>query len=61
MNYVGILETVCFHFRIKVRGHNVFWAVDQWVPGWVKALSKQDLIQEESSRIKGVISHTKGL
>ena len=47
-------------FRIKVRGHNVFWATDQHVPSWVKTLNQHDLLQEMTTRINGVIGHTKG-
>lgn len=46
---------------IKVRGHNVFWAVDRHVQSWVRGLNQHDLLQEMSKRINGVIGHTKGL
>ena len=50
-----------FFSSIKVRGHNVFWAIDRHVQSWVRGLNQHDLLQEMSKRINGVIGHTKGL
>lgn len=48
-------------YRIKVRGHNVFWGVARHTQNWVQALSQHDLLQEMSARINGVIGQTKGM
>lgn len=45
----------------KVRAHNVFWGVSTKLPEWLSSLSRQEILTEMDSRIKGVVSHTRGL
>ncbi|XP_071111510.1 uncharacterized protein [Haliotis cracherodii] len=47
-------------FSIKVRGHNIFWAVAQWVPNWQKQLSQSALKQAMVKRVADSVGHFKG-
>ncbi|XP_013399524.1 uncharacterized protein LOC106165741 [Lingula anatina] len=44
----------------KIRGHNVVWGVEQFIPTWVKTLSKEEIKGALDTRIKGVINTFKG-
>lgn len=46
---------------IKVRGHNLVWSVDQWVPDWVKQLSGDELRRVVHDHIVEVMDKTRGL
>ena len=37
------LYQFCEENGIKVRGHCIFWAVDEHVPGWVRSLNTEEL------------------
>ncbi|XP_046549759.1 endo-1,4-beta-xylanase 2-like [Haliotis rubra] len=45
---------------ITVRGHNIFWAVAQWVPNWQKQLSASALKQAMVKRVTDSVGHFKG-
>ncbi|KAK6179074.1 hypothetical protein SNE40_011514 [Patella caerulea] len=45
---------------IPVRGHNIFWGVDRFVPKWVLPLSQVELEKEIEHRIHYVLNVTKG-
>lgn len=51
---------VKYIFSIKVRGHNIFWAVAQWVPNWQKQLSESALKQAMVKRVADSVGHFKG-
>src|SRR5262249_29911168 len=42
----------CHDHNIPMRGHCIFWAVDQWVPPWLKDLPPADVEAEMKGRIK---------
>ncbi|KAL4218791.1 hypothetical protein ACF0H5_021378 [Mactra antiquata] len=46
---------------IKVRAHNIFWGVEQFVPSWVRSSSDTELPQLMSQRINDVVSLTRNL
>ncbi|XP_062583009.1 anti-sigma-I factor RsgI6-like [Saccostrea cucullata] len=48
------------HYRIKVRGHNMFWDVDRFIPKWLKEKSQNDLLSSMKDHVTQVISRTKG-
>lgn len=60
LSLTAILLLIIFHNRIKVRGHNMFWAVDRHEPKWLTNMSGQPLLQEMHSHVNGMISHSKG-
>ncbi|MEO0630463.1 MAG: endo-1,4-beta-xylanase, partial [Planctomycetota bacterium] len=45
----------CADNNIPIRGHNVFWAVEQFVPGWVRSLNNQQLAQAVSDRVDSIV------
>lgn len=45
---------------IILRGHNIFWAVPQWVPQWVTNLSNANLLVAMTNRLDSVVNHFKG-
>ncbi|MEJ6951299.1 endo-1,4-beta-xylanase [Natronospora cellulosivora (SeqCode)] len=50
----------CEENDIKVRGHCVFWAVDQYVQHWVQNLSDQELRQEVDKRLEDIVPRYRG-
>ncbi|MEA3443832.1 MAG: endo-1,4-beta-xylanase, partial [Bacteroidota bacterium] len=48
---------ICVANGIKMRGHNVFWCFEQYVPTWVPALSNTELEAEMLERIDDVVGH----
>ncbi|XP_064599689.1 anti-sigma-I factor RsgI6-like [Liolophura sinensis] len=60
---VNAIKTMRNH-GIKVRGHNLIWAVEQFVPGWLKSKSPSDVrrivdhhLHEIVGRLKGLVEH----
>ncbi|MBN2532206.1 MAG: endo-1,4-beta-xylanase [Spirochaetales bacterium] len=45
---------------IKVRGHCIFWEVEDYIQDWVKNLSAQQLRAALESRLESVVTHYKG-
>ena len=56
-NYADADEIVQFAKQIgmPLRGHNIFWEVEQFVPDWVRALNDTDLRAAVSKRIQDVV------
>jgi len=54
------LTNFCFTNNITMRGHCLFWAVDQNVQNWVTNLSDADLRVHLTNRLVSVINHFKG-
>lgn len=50
----------CQANNITMRGHCIFWAVDQYVQEWIKQLGSADLKQAVDSRLNSVVNHFKG-
>lgn len=50
----------CEDNDIKVRGHCIFWAVENYVPSWVRGLNQQQIRQAVDSRLESVVSHYDG-
>lgn len=50
----------CVENDIKVRGHCIFWAVDDYVPGWVQNLNTTQLRQAVDSRLESAVHHWDG-
>lgn len=46
---------------IKIRGHCVFWAVEDKCPEWIKPFNQSELLQAMTTRMNGVIGNTTGL
>ncbi|XP_064599691.1 anti-sigma-I factor RsgI6-like [Liolophura sinensis] len=46
---------------IKVRGHNLLWAVEQWVPRWLKSKSPSQVRSIVDHHLHETVSHFKGL
>jgi GH35 family endo-1,4-beta-xylanase len=51
----------CRSNNIAMRGHCLFWEVDQYVQPWVKALPDTDLRAAMTNRIKSAMTHFKGV
>ena len=47
-------------YRIHMRGHNIFWDGEKFVPSWVLPMNKSELIAAMDKRIHSVVGHTKG-
>jgi len=54
------LLRLCSDHGMCVRGHCIFWEVDNAVQQWVKTLSTDDLSAAVSSRINGLLTRYKG-
>ena len=50
----------CVANGIKMRGHCIFWEVDQYVPSWVKGLTGSALQSTVDGRLNSVVPHFKG-
>ncbi len=46
--------------RIPLRGHNVFWGIDQFVQPWVKAMNNEELRATLEARARDVASRYRG-
>uniref|UniRef100_A0A0E0KHB7 GH10 domain-containing protein n=1 Tax=Oryza punctata TaxID=4537 RepID=A0A0E0KHB7_ORYPU len=62
LNYADAddLLKLCSDHRMCVRGHCIFWEVDNAVQQWVKALPADELSAAVSSRINGLLTRYKG-
>ncbi|KAK3083789.1 hypothetical protein FSP39_003248 [Pinctada imbricata] len=58
-DWMSALNALLSH-GIKVRGHNMFWAVDDHVPAWLNGLSQSQIVAEMKRHVTNMISHTKG-
>ena len=47
--------------RLKVRGHNLVWSMDQYVQDWIKQLSDADLRNVVRQHIEETMNKTRGL
>ena len=47
-------------YRIHMRGHNIFWDGEKFVPSWVLPMNKSELTAAMDKRIHSVVGHTKG-
>ncbi|KAG8097761.1 hypothetical protein GUJ93_ZPchr0013g34217 [Zizania palustris] len=54
------LLKLCSDHGMCVRGHCIFWEVDNTVQQWVKTLSTDDLSSAVKSRISGLLTRYKG-
>ncbi|WVZ60077.1 hypothetical protein U9M48_010143, partial [Paspalum notatum var. saurae] len=54
------LLRLCSDHGMSVRGHCIFWEVDNAVQQWVKTLSTDDLSAAVKSRIDGLLTRYKG-
>jgi endo-1,4-beta-xylanase len=54
------ITNFCFTNKITLRGHNIFWAVDQNVQSWVTNLSNANLLVAVTNRLNSVVNHFKG-
>ncbi|MAY75929.1 MAG: hypothetical protein CMJ31_14660 [Phycisphaerae bacterium] len=51
----------CVQNGILIHGHNVLWAVDQFVPDWVRNLTGANLQNAVDDRIESVVGRYEGL
>ena len=54
------ITNFCFINGITLRGHAIFWAVDQYVQPWVQNLSNPALTNAISNRLNSAVNHFKG-
>ncbi|MEE4173646.1 MAG: endo-1,4-beta-xylanase [Xanthomonadales bacterium] len=45
---------------IRMRGHTIFWAPEQWQPDWAKPLTGSELEAEVTDRLESVVTHFRG-
>ncbi|XP_060075885.1 uncharacterized protein LOC132555553 [Ylistrum balloti] len=46
---------------MSIRGHNVFWSVEQWVPDWVQSITDPaEMLSKINGRISEAVTLTKG-
>nr|GMC50744.1 endo-1,4-beta-xylanase A-like [Ipomoea batatas] len=62
LNYKDADELLdfCTRNNIQVRGHCIFWEVEDVVQSWVRGLSKSDLSKAVQNRITGLLTRYKG-
>uniref|UniRef100_M8CZM5 Uncharacterized protein n=1 Tax=Aegilops tauschii TaxID=37682 RepID=M8CZM5_AEGTA len=62
VSYADADELIAFCDRLKkpVRGHCIFWAVENSVQPWVRALNTEQLRAAVESRIRGLVSRYSG-
>lgn len=53
------ITNFCYTNKITLRGHNIFWAVDQNVQQWVTNLSNANLLIAVTNRLNSVVNHFK--
>jgi GH35 family endo-1,4-beta-xylanase len=53
------ITNFCFTNGITLRGHAIFWAVDQFVQQWVTNLSNANLLIHLTNRINSAVNHFK--
>ena len=54
------ITNFCFANGITLRGHTIFWAVDDFVQNWVKSLSNAELLIHLTNRLNSAVKHFKG-
>ncbi|KAL5713220.1 Glycoside hydrolase [Ranunculus cassubicifolius] len=54
------LLDLCNKYNIDVRGHCIFWEVQNTVQSWVQALSKDDLAKAVQNRLTSLLTRYKG-
>lgn len=54
------ITNFCYTNGITLRGHNIFWAVDQNVQQWVTNLTNPNLLIAVTNRLNSVVNHFKG-
>ena len=54
------LTNFCYANGIEMRGHCLFWAVDQFVQPWVTNLSNPALLVALTNRLNSAVNHFKG-
>eukprot|EP00850_Spirogloea_muscicola_P001420 SM000005S17217 [mRNA] locus=s5:840371:844061:- [translate_table: standard] len=54
------MTAYCDSQSIKIRGHNIFWQVQQYVQNWVQNLGTSQLMEAVQRRLTSVVSHYKG-
>ncbi len=54
------ITNFCYTNGITLRGHTLFWAVDQFVQPWVTNLSDANLRVHLTNRINSAVNHFKG-
>lgn len=61
-NYVDAdnMAAYCAVNNISIRGHNVFWEVQDYVPAWVQNLTDLNLYEAMLGRVQSVVGHYKG-
>jgi GH35 family endo-1,4-beta-xylanase len=59
-NDADVLLDLCNKYNILVRGHCIFWEVQNAVQSWVQALSTPDLMKAVQNRINGLLNRYKG-
>jgi GH35 family endo-1,4-beta-xylanase len=59
-NDADVLLDLCNKNNILVRGHCIFWEVQNAVQSWVQALSTADLAKAVQNRINGLLNRYKG-
>jgi endo-1,4-beta-xylanase len=62
VNYTAAdsITNFCYTNSITLRGHSIFWAVDQWVQPWVTNLSNPELLVAVTNRLNSAVNHFKG-
>lgn len=55
-----ILDWSDRHYPLPMRGHNLFWEVEQWQQSWLKQLSNDDLHQAVLKRANDVCTRYRG-
>lgn len=55
-----ILDWSDRHYPLPMRGHNLFWEVEQWQQSWLKQLSKDDLRQAVLQRATDICTRYRG-
>jgi GH35 family endo-1,4-beta-xylanase len=54
------ITNYCYTNGIILRGHAIFWAVDQFVQSWVSNLSNPQLLVAVTNRLNSAVPHFKG-
>lgn len=54
------ITNFCYTNGITMRGHTLFWAVDQFVQSWVTNLSNANLLIHLTNRINSAVANFKG-
>ncbi|KAF5187431.1 Endo-1,4-beta-xylanase [Thalictrum thalictroides] len=62
LNYTDADELLdlCKKYNIDVRGHCIFWEVENTVQSWIKSLNNNDLMRAVQNRLSGLLTRYKG-